>query len=54
MQVPEMKVMGDQPAPLAFSRALGQASRVPPMKKASALVAARLVTCEPTSPAPAG
>ena len=54
MQVPDTKVMASQPAALAFSRALGQASRVAPLKKASAPLAARLVTWEPTSPAPAG
>ena len=53
VQVPETHVSsGAHPAAAALVRASGQASSVPPLKKAVAPLAARLVIWAPTSLAP--
>ena len=53
MQVPDTKVTASHLAVWAALRALGQASRVAPLKKVSAPEAARLVTWAVTSSVPA-
>ena len=54
MQVPDTQVIGFQLAAAALVSASGHASSVPPLKKASAPEAARLVICADTSLAPVG
>src|ERR671910_1909064 len=52
VQVLDTQVMGSQLLLAAWVRASGQASRVPPLKKAVAPLEARLVIGAATSPAP--
>ena len=50
VHVPDMYVIGFHPDEADVGSAVGQASNVAPSTNASAFVAARLVTCVPTSP----
>jgi hypothetical protein len=54
MQVPETQVVASQPSASLAVRAVGQASSVPPLKKASAPLAASDVTCVATWSEPTG